>query len=186
MHCKFIYLIDPCIISYPAVTQHTKHIWDHLLHLFSKHALTIIPHMVVKFNCIHTWPTGKDHSTCSIQIMRTHVVTSTANLRIKNTYLLVVYLMKLSAAQTRQWRTVGLVIMNLTWWSDSGLHEAWTGHLLNTRQKCYHFSQRSVNRKQSASLSAGRILTNNRHKRVKFSKNSQICRCKLSLQPPPY
>lgn len=87
--------------------------------------------------------------------------------------------MTLSAAQIRQWRTDGLVIMNLSRWSDGGLHEARNGHLLNTKQKCYHFSQRSVNIKQSASLSAGRILSNNRHKRVNFSKNSQM----LYLQP---
>jgi hypothetical protein len=79
--------------------------------VFQTHTLTIIPHTAAKFICIHTWPPGKDKPACTIRIMRAGVVSSTANLRIKHAYLLVVYLMTLSVPQTRQWWTVGLVVI---------------------------------------------------------------------------
>jgi hypothetical protein len=123
--------------------------------------LTIIPHMALKLICIHM---SRWQRSLKLHYTDENTWTSTTNLKIKIAYLLVVYLTTLSVVQIRQLRTVGSVIMNLTGWRDSGLHEVRNGHL-HTRQKCYHFCQRSVNITITVF-----ILSNNRHKRVNFSK----------------
>jgi hypothetical protein len=91
--------------------------------------------------------------------------------------------MTLSAAQTRQWCTVGLAVIILSRWrSDSGLHEAWTGHLPQYKTAMVSLEQCSVNTKQSASFSVCRIPSNNRHKWANFSNTWQICPS-VSTQP---
>jgi hypothetical protein len=82
---QIYFLIYPCLISHLAVTQHMKHKGPPLAFVLPTHTHQNSTHG----SKIHLH-THVSLANYTLQIMRRDV-TSTANLRIKNAYLLVLY-----------------------------------------------------------------------------------------------